>query len=72
MKLNLAVFGNYQLNVYNQLGQRVFNQVVVSTGAENTIKIDKAIFNDNQGVYFVEIAQNNKSLFVKRLVKNKV
>lgn len=71
VKLHLPNPNNYELNIYNEVGQLVFNQLVAHTGVEKIIEIDKAVFNSNQGVYFVEISQNKKSLFVKRLVRNK-
>lgn len=69
IKLNMQEQGNYDLNVYNQLGQVIFTKTIVHTNSSNTIYLDKTIFKDEQGVYFVEIAKNKKPIFLKRLVK---
>jgi hypothetical protein len=71
VKLNLQEQGSYQLSVYNQVGQQLLFKTIVYTNSNNTVQIDKTVFNDKPGVYFVEIAQHNKPLFYKRLVKIK-
>jgi hypothetical protein len=71
VKLNMQEQGNYDLNVYNTLGQMIFTKAIIHTNSNTTVYLDKTVFKDEQGVYFVEIAQNKKSLFLKRLVRVK-
>lgn len=71
VKLNIQEQGNYDLNVYNQLGQLILTKALICSNLNNTVHLDKTVFKDEQGVYFVEITKNKKSLFLKRLVKVK-
>lgn len=71
VKLSMQEQGNYDLNVYNTLGQMIFTKAIIYTNSNTTVYLDKTVFKDEQGVYFVEIAQNKRSLFLKRLVRVK-
>ncbi|MGB3948273.1 MAG: T9SS type A sorting domain-containing protein [Bacteroidia bacterium] len=71
IKMQMEQNNSYEFTVYNQLGQKICTKSIMYANIEQLVSFENGLLTLEKGVYFLEIKNQQKTLFLKKLIKVK-